>query len=142
MKESVEAKKGKGAKEFEELHVYQQARALTSRIYTLTGNSSFARDHSLRDQLRRAAVSILSNIAEGFERGTDRAFAQALVIAKGSCGEVRAQITVAFDQRYIGETQYSRVVDDCRRLSAGLAKLIRYLRRTAPENKRLSRGTA
>ncbi|MFQ5926145.1 MAG: four helix bundle protein [Terriglobia bacterium] len=138
MKESGGTEKRTGAKEFEDLHVYRQARALTNRIYALTGNSSFARDSNLRDQMRRATVSILSNIAEGFERGTDRAFAQALVIAKGSCGELRAQITVAFNQKYVGEAQYNEVVSHCRRLSAGLAKLISYLRRTARENKRLS----
>lgn len=77
-------------KEFEDLRVYRQARALVNRIYALTANPFFSRDFALRDQIRRAAISILSNIAEGFERRTDPSFAHALSIAKGSCGEVRA----------------------------------------------------
>jgi four helix bundle protein len=85
------------AKRFEDLRVYQQARSVTNRVYAATRNAAFARDHSLRDQIRRAAVSTLSNIAEGFERESDKALAQALYIARGSCGEVRAQLSVAFD---------------------------------------------
>lgn len=121
----------KPAREFEDLHVYQQARALTNQVYTLTRNAAFARDHSLRDQIRRASLSVLSNIAEGFELGSDAAFAHSLTIAKGSCAEVRAQAAIALDQKYITAPEYTALQSDCRRLSAGLARLIGYLQRSS-----------
>ncbi|MDA2912422.1 four helix bundle protein [Acidobacteriia bacterium AH_259_A11_L15] len=96
----------------------------------MTRNFAFARDRSLREQIRRASLSILSNIAEGFELGSDAAFAHALTIAKGSCGEVRAQTAIALDQNYITQADYAAAVDECRRLSAGLARLIAYLKRS------------
>lgn len=135
MEESKGSENRRPAREFEDLHVYQQARALTNLIYALTRNSTFARDRSLRDQIRRASLSILSNIAEGFELGSDAAFAHSLTIAKGSCGEVRAQIAVALDQKYIAQADYTAAVDECRRLSAGLARLIAYLQRSARKRK-------
>lgn len=90
--------KGNAAESFEELHIYQRARELTNSIYALTRSEIFARDRGLVDQIRRAAVSIMSNIAEGFERGATTEFIQFLYIAKGSCGEVRAQLRIAKDQ--------------------------------------------
>ncbi|MCI0403639.1 MAG: four helix bundle protein [Acidobacteria bacterium] len=118
----------KGAKQLEDLHIYGQARELTNRVYALTRNSSFARDRALQDQMRRAAVSVLSNIAEGFERGSKREFAHALTVAKGSCGELRAQLVVASDQKYLTLAECEDVTDKCRRLSAGISRLISYLR--------------
>ncbi len=85
MKDSV-------AKTIEELHIYQRARELTNAVYALTREAAFARDRGLVDQVRRAAASIMSNVAEGFERGSTTEFIQFLYIAKGSCGEVRAQL--------------------------------------------------
>jgi len=76
--------KGNAAESFEELHIYQRARELTNSVYALSRDASFARDLSLVDQIRRAAVSVMSNIAEGFERGTTAEFVQFLYIAKGS----------------------------------------------------------
>lgn len=78
----------------------------------------------------RAAVSILSNIPEGFERQTDSEFARSLFIAKGSCGELRAQTMVAYDQKYISTEDYENMCSQCRRISAGLFKLISYLQRS------------
>ena len=85
-------------KKFEEIESWKKARLLTSKIYQTTGQGNFARDFGLKDQIRRASISILSNIAEGFERGGDKEFVQFLAMAKGSCGEVRAQLYVALDQ--------------------------------------------
>jgi four helix bundle protein len=130
--------RGKPAREFEDLHVYQQARALSNRIYALTRNSAFGRDYNLQDQIRRASLSILSNIAEGFELGSDAAFAHSLTIAKGSGGEVRAQAAITLDQNYIKQSDYSSSVIDCRRLSAGLARLIAYLQRSSRKKRPLS----
>ncbi|RLB03623.1 MAG: four helix bundle protein [Deltaproteobacteria bacterium] len=113
---------------FEDLHVYEQARKLTNRIYEITREAPFSKDYGLVDQIRRASVSIMSNIAEGFERGTNTEFIQFLFIAKGSCGEVRAQLTIAHDQRYISKDTYQALVDSCRRISGMLSNLITYLK--------------
>jgi len=86
------------APQFEDLQVWQDARALVREIYKITKNSSFRRDFSLRDQITRASASTMSNIAEGFERGGRKEFVQFLNIAKGSNGEVRSQLCVAVDQ--------------------------------------------
>lgn len=101
--------RGKAAETFEELHIYQRARELTNTIYSLTRKDAFARDRGLVDQIRRAAVSIMSNIAEGFERGGANEFIQFLYIAKGSCGEVRAQLRIACDQGYIQSGEHDRL---------------------------------
>ena len=91
-------------KKFEDLESWKKARQLTNAVYEATAARSFARDFGLKDQIRRAAISILSNIAEGFERGGDREFLQFLAMAKGSCGEVRAQLYVAIDQGYLSQS--------------------------------------
>ncbi|MCY2950926.1 MAG: four helix bundle protein [Planctomycetota bacterium] len=113
---------------FEDLAVYQRARALANEVYRVTRLSPFSRDFGLVDQVRRAAVSVLSNIAEGFERGGNAELIQFLFIAKGSCGELRAQMTLGADQQYVDERTSERLVGDCRRVSAMLSNLITYLR--------------
>ena len=79
-------------KRFEDIESWKKSRELAKSVYRITLNQRFARDFGLRDQIRRASVSILSNIAEGFERDGDKEFIQFLSLAKGSCGEVRAQL--------------------------------------------------
>jgi len=130
MSERVQGSKVQSSRveSFEDLYVYEQARKLTNSIYEITREAPFSKDYSLVDQIRRASVSIMSNIAEGFERGTNAEFIQFLFIAKGSCGEVRAQLTIAHDQRYIGENTYKDLVDLCRRISGMLSNLITYLK--------------
>lgn len=113
---------------FEDLNVYKQARELANKIYEMTKHGSFLKDYGLADQIRRASVSIMSNIAEGFERGTNAEFIQFLFIAKGSCGEVRAQLSIAFDQKYVDEITYKNLVDRCRRINGMLSNLITYLK--------------
>jgi len=116
------------AQEFEELNVYQRAKELTNRVYELTRDGAFSRDFGLVDQIRRASVSVMSNIAEGFERGTNAEFVHFLYIAKGSCGEMRAQISIAFDQKYIAKADYNDLTDRCRRIGGMLSNFINYLR--------------
>jgi len=94
---------------FEDLVAWQRARELTRSIYEITKDGAFSRDHGLRDQIRRAAVSVISNIAEGFDRGGRSEFHQFLVIAKGSCAEVRSQLYVAKDIGYIDEDIFERI---------------------------------
>ena len=119
--------KGKAAQSFEELHVYQRARELANKVYALTRSAPFARDRGMADQIRRAAVSVMSNIAEGFERGTTAQFVQFLYIAKGSCGEVRAQLTLAHDQQYVPDADHDRLLDLARRVSGMLSNLIAHV---------------
>jgi four helix bundle protein len=115
---------------FEELEAWQKARQLVREIYRLTGEGEFARDLPLCDQIRRAAISVLSNIAEGFERESNAEFVQFLGIAKGSAGEVEAQLVVALDQGYVSQVQFDasrEIIASAKRLIAGL---IHYLRRS------------
>ena len=87
---------------FEDFIAWQKARKLTADIYRVTSEGNFARDFGLKDQIRRAAVSSMSNLAEGFERGRPAEFHQFLSVAKGSCAELRTQLYVAPDVGYIG----------------------------------------
>jgi four helix bundle protein len=91
---------------FEDMLSRQKARELTRYVYRLSKQGDFARDFELRGQMRSASVSIMSNIAEGFERGGDKEFVQFLSTAKGSCGEVRSQLYVALDQSYITPAEF------------------------------------
>jgi four helix bundle protein len=92
-------------KTFEDLEVWKGARRLTQEIYRSTAGAKFLKDFALCGQIQRAAISIMSNIAEGFERGGNQEFIQFLYVAKGSCGEVRSQIYVAIDQGYITQKE-------------------------------------
>lgn len=83
---------------FEDLEVWKSARELANKVYKVTANGAFSKDYGLRDQIRRAVVSIMSNVAEGYERGGNQELIQFLSIAKGSFGEVRCQLYVAGDQ--------------------------------------------
>jgi four helix bundle protein len=94
---------------FEEIEVWQKARLLAMRVYEVSSKGSFARDFGLRDQMRRACVSIISNIAEGCERGGTKEFMQFLSVAKGSAGEVRSQLYVALDQDYLTESVFEEL---------------------------------
>ncbi|MGZ8426610.1 MAG: four helix bundle protein [Candidatus Binatia bacterium] len=115
---------------FEDLEVWKEARRLTQRIYQLTKDESFAKDFGLRDQIRRAAESVMSNIAEGFERGGNQEFVQFLYVAKASCGEVRSQVYVALDQSYVASTAVDELTNSFKRLSSMISNLITYLRKS------------
>jgi four helix bundle protein len=114
-------------KQFEDLNVWQDARRMVAAIYMASKARAFNQDFGLREQIRRAAVSTMSNIAEGFERGSRKEFVQFLNIAKGSNGEVRSQLCVALDQKYIVETEFNTLRDLSVTLSKKLAAFIRYL---------------
>src|SRR2546425_6761227 len=108
-KEDTMAKK---IEKFEDFIAWQKARKLTSNIYRVTCEEPFARDFGLKDQIRRAAVSSMSNLAEGLERGRPAEFHQFLSIAKGSCAELRTQLYVAFDAGYVNEPQFRELMFD------------------------------
>ena len=103
---------------------WQKARLLARLIYSLTATERFAKDYGLKDQVQRAAVSVMSNIAEGFERGGRPEFHQYLVIAKASCGELRSQLYIALDIGYISATQF----DEAMSLGEEVARLVGGLR--------------
>ena len=115
---------------FEDIEAWQLAREMTKTIYAISNDGAFARDFGLRDQIRRASVSIMSNIAEGFERGGDKEFFQFVSLAKGSSGEVRAQLYVALDAGYIDQQTFNRLSDMATQINRMLAGLMKYLRRS------------
>lgn len=107
---------------FEDIVSWQGARELTREIYGCSKVGAFARDFGLRDQIQRASVSTMANIAEGFERGGDREFIQFLSTSKGSCGEVRSHLYVALDQKYVSQQVFADLyskADEVGRLIGG-----------------------
>jgi four helix bundle protein len=130
---------GRVARTFEELQIYQRARELTNRVYQACRVSAFSRDRSLVDQIRRACVSVMSNIAEGFERGSKTEFMQFLYIAKGSCGEVRAQLQIAADQRYITSQEHGELTELCRNISKMISSFIAHLQGSGYQGEKFAR---
>jgi four helix bundle protein len=112
---------------FEDLEVWQKARELTKSLYKETRIGEFSRDYSLKDQIRRASVSVMSNIAEGFDRGGDKEFIQFLSIAKGSAAEIRSQLYAALDQEYITSERFTDLAEMAIEVSRMLSALMKYL---------------
>jgi four helix bundle protein len=119
-------------KNFEELEIWKNSVQLAKEIYLLSENpkSKLYRDYGLRDQVRRAAVSISSNIAEGFESGSRRMFIRYLKIAKASSGEVRSQLYIIYDLGLIDTLTFDRLKESCLKSSAQIQKLIHSLNRS------------
>ena len=115
---------------FEDIEAWQRARKLTREIYTVSNENPFSKDFGLRDQIRKASVSVMSNIAEGFERGGTKEFIQFLSIAKGSSGELRSQLYVALDQGYLKEEMFDRLLVTALETSRMISGLINYLRKS------------
>ena len=112
---------------FEDLIAWQKARCLARDIHQRASRGEFARDFALKDQIRRAAGSVMSNLAEGFERGRRREFYHFLTIAKGSCAEVRSQLYQALDAGYLGEEEFELLraaAEELTRVVAGLRRAI------------------
>jgi four helix bundle protein len=116
------------AEGFEDLIVWIKARELVNSIYAVTKKDKFKKDWALVDQIRRAAISVMSNISEGFERGSNAEFIQFLYIAKASCGEVRCQIVIAFDQGYINKEEFNDICNLSRTEAGIIGNFINYLR--------------
>jgi four helix bundle protein len=117
---------------FEELQLWQDARQLVKEVYAATSQGAFAKDFEMRGQIRAAALSSMNNIAEGFERGTNKEFAQFLNIAKGSAGEVRSTLYAALDQRYVAEGQFNAIRERVLVVSRRCSNLIKYLQGRGP----------
>jgi four helix bundle protein len=117
-------------KKFEEIIVWRKSRELTKLIYDATKRETFARDYGLKNQIRRGSVSIMSNIAEGFKRSGTAEFNQFLATAKGSAGEVRAQLYVALDQGYLEHDVFDRLTFLAAEVSRMTSGLMKYLRQS------------
>src|SRR3989337_215585 len=102
---------------FEDIGAWKSPREITRVIYQLSNRGAWSKDFGLRDQIRRSAVSIMANIAEGFERGGDKEFQQFLSTAKASCAEVRSHLFVALDQRYVTQAQFAKLRNDAEQIS-------------------------
>jgi len=114
---------GKGG--FKELKVWQKGKDLAVLVYKVTDSAPFNKDFGLRDQIRRAAVSIPSNIAEGDERETDKEAVRYFYIAKGSSAEVRTQAIIAHEIGYLNTEVFEEIETKCIEISSMLAKLIK-----------------
>jgi four helix bundle protein len=114
-------------KRFEDLEVWQLARELVKQIYALSGNTQLSKDFGLRNQLQRSAVSIMSNIAEGFERKSKKEFIQFLNVAKASSGELRSQLYVTLDLEYLNKVEFDAAYQLCEKISKSIAGFIKYL---------------
>jgi four helix bundle protein len=116
-------------KKFEEIESWKKARELTHRIYRITRLPPFAKDFALKDQIRRASVSIMSNIAEGHDRSGTAEFVQFLATAKGSTAEVRCQLYVALDEEYIDSHTFAELSRLATETANTIGGLMNYLRR-------------
>lgn len=114
-------------KRFEDLDAWKTSRQLANQIYDVTGEDLFARDFGLRDQIQRAAVSVMSNIAEGFNSRTQRIFIDLLGRARGSAAEVQSQLYLALDRAYISESQFDDGYELADKVSRQIYRLVRYL---------------
>ena len=115
---------------FEDIEAWKKARELTRIIYAITAKGDFAKDYGLRDQIRRASVSVMSNIAEGFERGGNKEFRHFLSMAKGSAAEVRSQLYVAFDSGYLEESDFRTLYELAEETGRLIGGFMRYIEKS------------
>ena len=112
---------------FEDIEAWKTARELTRMVYALTEQGQFSKDFGLKNQIQRASVSVMSNIAEGFESRTQAKFIDYLGHAKASAGEVRSQLYIALDLKYVSQEQFNQVFDLADKVSRQIARFITYL---------------
>lgn len=115
-------------KSFEDLEVWQLSMSLCTEIYELTNSELFSKDFGLKDQIRRSAISIPSNISEGFERDSKNQFLYFLAISKGSCGELRTQLNIAYNLNYIEKNKFEELRMKCLETSKQLSGFSKYLK--------------
>lgn len=115
---------------FEDIDAWQKARQLSNMVYEYTKQDAFKKDYGLCDQIRRAAVSVMSNIAEGFDRGGNKEFIHFLFIAKGSTAEIGSQLYIALDNGYINEEQFTEGTALTNTVKSLLSGFIRYLKKS------------
>jgi four helix bundle protein len=115
---------------FEDILSWQKARELTREVYAHSKTGAFAKDFGLRDQIQRASVSIMGNVAEGYDRGGDKEFIQFLSVSKGSCGEVKSHLYVALDQQYINSPQFNQLYNSADEVGRLLGGFMAYLKQS------------
>ena len=113
---------------FEDLDIWKQAREICKQVYKITNQAQFANDLRFCSQIRSSSGSIMDNIAEGFEREGNKEFINFLFIAKGSCGELRSQLSRAYDCNYISEEEFIMLKEAAINISIGISNFIKYLR--------------
>lgn len=113
---------------FEDLEIWKLALKIAKYVYDLTSKKDFCKDFELKNQTRSSAISISSNIVEGFEKNNNNEFIRFLQIAKGSCGELRNQLYIALAVKYINEDEFNKVNDMLLELSGKIGKFISYLK--------------
>lgn len=112
---------------FEDLEIWKSALSVTKDVYDVTSQGKFSKDFGLRDQIRRAVVSISSNIVEGFEKRNNNEFRRFLMIAKGSTGEVRNQLYIALSINYLNQPEFDKINNQLLELSKRIGAFITYL---------------
>lgn len=112
---------------FEDVIAWQLARKATRKVYSASSRDLFSRDFALVNQIRRASISVMSNIAEGFERSGNKEFIQFLAIAKGSCGEVRSQMYIPLDRGYIDQNEFDEIAGVLTETSKTISGFMKYL---------------
>jgi len=117
-------------KKFEDIEAWQKGRQLKQELYRQSTTGEFAKDFALRDQVRRAAMSVTANIAEGFERDGNREFVQFLSSSKGSCGELQDHLYTALDEKYITKEDFNQLYGQAAEVAALIAGFMKYLKQT------------
>lgn len=118
---------------FEEIQAWQESRILVSKIYEITKSQKFQSDFDLKSQIRRASISTMSNIAEGFERQSNKEFIYFLNISKASVGEVRSQLYIALDQEYITNIEFNTLQTQTNSIAKQIGGFIKYLKNNDPK---------
>jgi four helix bundle protein len=131
--------KNKGFIKIEDMIAWQKAKMLTIEIYKLTNEPLFSKDFGLKDQIRRAAVSVPSNIAEGFGKGGTNEFRNFLSISKGSLYEVKTQLIIAFELGFVDESVKNKLILDIEETTGMIAGLIKYLKNTEIKGSKYSK---
>jgi four helix bundle protein len=119
---------------FEDIEAWKEARKLVNMIYDISSEGEFLKDFNLKNQIRNAAVSIMSNISEGFDRGTNKEFIQFLVVARASASEVKSQLYVALDRKYIDHANFEGIYHQATAVISLINGFIRYLRKPRTHN--------
>ena len=114
---------------FEDIDAWREARKLVNMIYDVSNNGNFSNDYGLRDQIRRASISAMSNISEGFDRETNKEFIQFLIIARASVSEVKSHMYVALDRKYLSIEEFDSIYNEANTVINLINGFIRYLRK-------------
>lgn len=120
---------------FEDIEAWKEARMIVNRVYSLCRNDSFRKDYNLTNQIQRAAISIMANIAEGFSRKGNKEFAQFLFIAKASAAELQSHFYIALDQKYISIEDFNSIYNSIEKVQRMLSNFIKYLRTIVPKTR-------